>query len=156
MVQKTKRLNPSAQIAAEIGVLKRIIPDGRLIKHSSQSFVWECNLQPTPLSKKYAIKVFYTFGSAPSVYVTDPKPLDIYPGKKDLPHVYSTKQQEICLYYPKIGEWNIDKLIAKTIIPWASEWLLYYELWLATGVWLGEGIHPSKKTRKCKSTQVSH
>lgn len=33
--------------------------------------------------------------------------------------------------------------IADTLVPWASEWLLFYELWLATdGQWLGEGEHP--------------
>ncbi|MDY0295864.1 MAG: hypothetical protein RB296_00975 [Acidobacteriota bacterium] len=32
-------------------------------------------------------------------------------------------------------------IIAKTIVPWASEWLIFYELWLATGEWLGGGIH---------------
>ena len=42
--------------------------------------------------------------------------------------------------------------IAETIIPWASEWLLHYEIWLATGEWQGGGIHPdiSKKRNKHK------
>lgn len=30
-------------------------------------------------------------------------------------------------------------LISDTIIPWVADWLLYYELWLATGEWLGGG-----------------
>ena len=37
--------------------------------------------------------------------------------------------------------------IADTIIPWTSEWLFFYELWLATGgEWLGEGEHPPPRT----------
>ena len=32
--------------------------------------------------------------------------------------------------------------LATTIVPWCSEWLFYYELWLATGEWLGGGVHP--------------
>lgn len=24
---------------------------------------------------------------------------------------------------------------------WASEWLFFYEVWLATGTWLGGGLH---------------
>ena len=148
MVQKTKRLNPSAQIAAEIGALKRDLPKGRFIKRSSQSFVWQCTLQPTPLSMQYTILIEYSFGKSPKVFVTNPNPLDKYPGKEVLPHVYSSELQRICLYYPGVGEWNKYKLIARTIIPWASEWLMYYELWLATGEWLGEGVHPSKDEKK--------
>ena len=31
-------------------------------------------------------------------------------------------------------------LIATTTVPWAAEWLLHYELWLATdGTWCGGG-----------------
>ena len=29
--------------------------------------------------------------------------------------------------------------VVNTIIPWTSEWLLHYELWHATGKWLGGG-----------------
>lgn len=29
-----------------------------------------------------------------------------------------------------------------TIIPWTSEWLFNYEVWLATGEWRGGGMHP--------------
>ncbi|MFG1635413.1 hypothetical protein ACGFKX_11315 [Pseudonocardia alni] len=45
---------------------------------------------------------------------------------------------EPCLYYG--DEWNDTKLLASTILPWASEWLQFYELWHATGVWLGGGV----------------
>ena len=64
-----------------------------------------------------------------------------YPDK-ELPHVYSQKEQRLCLYYPR-GRcaWNSSMGIAKTIMPWTSEWLFFYELWLATGEWLGGGIH---------------
>lgn len=40
-------------------------------------------------------------------------------------------------------------LIADTYIPWAIEWLYYYEIWLVTGEWCGGGIHPT--TAKPKS-----
>ena len=36
---------------------------------------------------------------------------------------------------------RITKLISNTIIPWTIEWLYFYELWLATGEWLGGGEH---------------
>jgi hypothetical protein len=30
-------------------------------------------------------------------------------------------------------------LLSQTILPWASEWLFYYELWLASDTWFGDG-----------------
>ena len=33
-------------------------------------------------------------------------------------------------------------LLADTIVPWAAEWLMHYELWLVTGEWTGGGDHP--------------
>jgi hypothetical protein len=41
---------------------------------------------------------------------------------------------------PGSGEWTNRKLIATTIIPWLMLWLLYYELWHATGIWQGGGV----------------
>ena len=34
--------------------------------------------------------------------------------------------------------------IADTILPWTSLWLYFYELWHATGQWLGGGEHPGE------------
>ena len=28
------------------------------------------------------------------------------------------------------------------LVGWAAEWLFFYEVWLATGMWLGGGLHP--------------
>ena len=52
-----------------------------------------------------------------------------------------------CLCYG--DEFASDMLIADTYIPWAIEWLYYYEIWLVTGEWCGGGIHPT--TAKPKS-----
>jgi hypothetical protein len=53
--------------------------------------------------------------------------------------VYSSG--DLCLYLP--GEWNESMLLAATILPWTSQWLFYYELWLITGHWMGTGHdHP--------------
>ncbi len=35
--------------------------------------------------------------------------------------------------------------ISRTIIPWAIEWLYYYEIWCVTGEWQGGGAHPTAK-----------
>jgi hypothetical protein len=53
-------------------------------------------------------------------------------------------QERLCLYRPHRREWTPAMMIANTIIPWISEWLYFYELWLVTGEWLGGGEHPSR------------
>lgn len=57
----------------------------------------------------------------------------------DLPHVYPG--DVLCLCYP--WEWSAGKLIARTIIPWAAEWLLHFEIFAATGRWHGGGHEPA-------------
>lgn len=103
--------------------------------------IWKGYLQPTYLSPKYLIKIVYQRAKHPNVYVLEPKPLILAEGKSKLEHVYDTGKQHLCIYYKKAKEWNEAKFIAETIIPWTSEWLLHYEIWVATGVWHGGGIH---------------
>ena len=79
---EAKRLNPSAQIVAEIGQPKRYFPSGRVISETTDSLTWEVRLQPTVSSRVYTIKLKYKVGEYPRVFVTDPFPLDRYPGKK--------------------------------------------------------------------------
>jgi hypothetical protein len=67
--------------------------------------------------------------------------LDGRPGES-LPHVY--REGTLCLY--RKGEWSSAMLIANSIVPWASEWLLFYEIWLATGEWHGGGDWPPPRT----------
>ena len=62
-----------------------------------------------------------------------------------LPHVYDNAQCAalpfLCLYDPRANEWHGGLAVAKTIVPWAMEWLGCYEGWLLTGRWLGGGVH---------------
>lgn len=104
--------------------------------------IWRTTLQPSELSLVYEIKIVYTLGQSPKVYVISPKPLALADGAHRLPHVYDHVKQQLCLYYGPAREWSPDKMIADTIVPWASEWLLHYEYWLVTGIWHGGGIHP--------------
>jgi len=98
-------------------------------------------LRPTPLSETYIVQLRYTLAKSPQIKVL--KPELIPPEGKCLPHTYHGKR--LCLYYPGIGDWRGDMLLSKTIVPWISEWLLHYEIWLVTGKWCGGGKHPSKK-----------
>lgn len=86
----------------------------------------------------------YELGAAPRVYVVRPA-LERRGGRRP-PHLYDGGH--LCLYRGA-HEWNGRMLVADTTLPWASEWLLFYELWLATGDWLARGEHPGRgRTRR--------
>jgi len=99
---------------------------------------WTGELQPSPLSETYTVSISYATGErAPTVTVLRPELRAA--GVDSLPHVYT--QDRLCLYYP--WQWTDDKLITRTILPWASEWLFHYEIWKATGTWHGGGHEPA-------------
>ena len=62
------------------------------------------------------------------------------------PHIYrrpeSASGWSLCLFDPRTKDWEPHRLIAETIIPWAAEWLFFYEGWLVDGHWAGGGVHP--------------
>jgi hypothetical protein len=94
---------------------------------------WEGQLQPTPRSECYLVRIDYAPPGTPDILVLSPQ-LE-RPEAGVLPHVYDGDR--LCLYYP--GEWHSRMRIDTTILPWISEWLLFYELWLFTGRGLGGG-----------------
>lgn len=137
----------------QIGAIRSYFPEGIFTKRSDLELEWIGKITPTPNSLTYSIKLCYSFKDGVSVFVTDPKPLELAIGKTRLPHVYSHEMQKLCLYYPNGKEWNRTKYLVHTIIPWTSEWLLHYELWLITGVWNGGGIHPEENKDTLKSNE---
>jgi hypothetical protein len=64
----------------------------------------------------------------------------------DIPHLMFNAEDPVlsglCLFDPAGKEWTPADLIADTTIPWAAEWLHYYELWHVTGEWLASGVGP--------------
>jgi hypothetical protein len=102
---------------------------------------WVGPLQPTPISRVYKVKVEYQAGwTRPKVTVLEPPLRE--PDGPALPHVFPG--EKLCLHFP--GEWRPNQLIASTIMPWISEWLLHYEIWKATGEWRGGGHEPRTKS----------
>ncbi|MCK0125826.1 hypothetical protein MWU76_15655 [Gelidibacter sp. F2691] len=122
----------------QLQIIKQAFPNTKVLKKSWNSFEISIELQPTPLSKKYKIKIIYKKNLYTEVYVID-KILKLAPNRIKLPHVYDSDKQKLCLYSPLKWEWKPNKRIVNTIIPWASEWLYYYELWLPEGQWYGGG-----------------
>ncbi len=98
---------------------------------------WKCEIQPTVICHSYIIELTYKFSSFPVVNVIG-APWRVL-GAKHPPHIYA--DGSLCLFYPKAREFNGTMILARTIVPWASEWLMFYELWLASdgGEWLGGG-----------------
>jgi hypothetical protein len=98
----------------------------------------EVVLQPTHLSCCYSIGVDYRLGGFPNVRVQEPALRSR--GGEPPPHRYG--DGSLCLYRPRYREWDPTRPIGQTIIPWTALWLSFYELWLVSGVWLGQGEHP--------------
>lgn len=144
MVQKKNRIS----LIVQEGKLKNMFPNSNIKRVREDSLTWTCSVTPSPLSNTYTLKLQYVRNNSIKIFVTEPKPLILAAGKTKLPHVYSTSEQRLCLYYPDGIEWNTGMLYTRTIIPWACEWLYHYELWVATGNWHGGGIHHETEAEK--------
>lgn len=116
----------------ELEIQKRIMQDSfpSFQFHKKENY-WIGKLKPTPRSPEYLIKLMYHPYSAPKVYVLSPV---LHENTK---HIYPD-DYSLCLYYPDDHDWRGANLLASTILAWASEWLYCYEVWLASGEWIGE------------------
>lgn len=122
----------------QLMAIEKEFPDVRVLSKRRDNFELEIDLQPSFFSETYTIKIIYKSNAFVKVYVVD-KVLKIAHNRKKLPHVYNSEEQQLCLYSPSKKEWRSTQYIINTIIPWASEWLYYYELWLIDGNWYGGG-----------------
>lgn len=99
-------------------------------------------VQPAALGAAYQVEIRYRVGQRPEVRVLSPQ-LVCREGETKIPHMYG--QECLCLYYPPAAEWTGENSLGHALIPWISLWLYYFELWHATGEWLGGGIEPIEK-----------
>ena len=83
--------------------------------------------------KPYNIKIEFRAGTFPQVYILNP----IIKPNADI-HIY--REGSLCLFYPGDLKWKDSTSIAEHTIPWIFEWILFYELYLLTGVWEGEFV----------------
>lgn len=96
-----------------------------------------CRGKFKPNANTYAIRIEFRAGCFPQVYVLNPS---IKPNA-DI-HIYS--EGSLCLFYPGDLKWKDTTSIAEYTIPWIYEWILFYELYLLTGVWEGEFVSHGK------------
>jgi hypothetical protein len=128
---------PPLSLAAQQGHLQRRYPTSRVVRRRER-LVWLGTLTPAEYTATYELLIDHQIGKSPLVYVVRPR-LRLVEGHA-LPHVYDLNA--LCLFLG--NEWHPGIPIADTLVPWASEWLFFYELWLATGgEWLGGGVHPA-------------
>jgi len=115
-------------------------PGLRVTRKQRQSeIVWVGEIQPTPLSENYTVSIRLCQRWCPEVRVLHPR-LKVREGAPTLPHLNT--DGSLCLHVE--GEWHSGLFVAETTVPWASAWLYFYEVWSATGWWLGGGTHPEK------------
>jgi hypothetical protein len=102
---------------------------------------WNSSVTPSPMSSDYRIDLRYEMRKPPKVWAREPDLKAMAKGK-DLPHVYDQATQHLCLYHPDHAEWEPTLLLSRTVVPWAVLWFYYFEIWLVTGEWPGNGAHP--------------
>jgi hypothetical protein len=100
------------------------------------------DISPTARSIKYNFELTYVIKGKPILKIINPKLTKNFKNE-EIPHIYP--DNSLCLYRPKYGEFTGADFLSETIIPWASLWLYYYEVWHITGEWLGGGEHIATK-----------
>lgn len=141
MVMKTQTKAPN--VMKQWLLLKKAFPycEGGVRRNRLD---WRAELQPSNLSDSYNVRLLYSLEMSPKTFVLNPE-LQERDGIGP-PHRY--RDGSLCLYMPEANEWNKHMYLSETIIPWVSEWLLHYEIWLGTGEWCGGGFHPGDGTEK--------
>ena len=102
--------------------------------------VWHGRLQPTAASKCYLTRITCSRQRpTPLVFIVSPGLTK--PNCEPIPHRYG--DGSLCLWQPAYREWQPTYWMTDTVLGWASLWLFFYELWHASGEWLGGGEHPA-------------
>jgi len=126
--------------------LRRSFPDST-VSLTARRLTWAARVQPLQISRAYSLQLIADHARTPSIYVTDPPLRPDETGR--LPHVYD--DGSLCVAEP--GDWKRHMLFVDTFVPWALEWLVYYELWRATGIWHGDG---PDRTDRISQARVLH
>lgn len=105
--------------------------------------VWRATVKPSALSDIYQVCIEAKPRSFPQVWVSGGA-VDRCKDLPSVPHKLGYEERpprvRVCLQY---GDWSTDQLFTETVMPWCSEWILHFEIWMATDEWHGGGIHPS-------------
>ncbi len=146
MIPPSRRPN-LAQRHAELKALAW--PESTLEFCQGRSLRFGFKVAPTPLSRVYRCCLKLYPAKFPELYVMDPDPRKVAAGRV-LPHTYphSGLGTKLCLWLPKAHEWSTQMRLDETYLPWAAEWLDYFEEWLVTNEWSGGGVHPDAAPKR--------
>ena len=150
MVNSFFRAKKKITLAEQMFALRQSYPEAECFIAGHKKLIWKGNLRPSAISNTYPVALEYSIGWKPKVFVSGDgvKKID----DPDFPHVFhrdiEKNEIQLCLCYG--DDFTSEMLIAETYIPWAIEWLYYYEIWLVTGEWCGGGLHPVAKGKKAK------
>jgi hypothetical protein len=114
-------------------------PEFEARRRGNEAF-WEGYIKPNQACATYLIRIDALSGQRPLVRVIEPT-LRISPHQYRETHCFF--DGSLCLHLHE--QWTPDMLVADTIVPWTALWLINYEFWLATGLWLGGGCHPERQ-----------
>ncbi len=104
------------------------------------ALTWTFTARPTPVSRAYSLRIDLSRGRL-EVIVVSPNLRILAEGRR-LPHVYGEIPVTLCLFHPDYEEWRPWMRLDESVVPWAYMWLLYFEDWLGSGEWRGDGEHP--------------
>jgi hypothetical protein len=133
MAARPPNLAKERTLVQQEASLRRRYPGGQVVR-AAGSLTWLGKLKPTESSSPYEVLIDHRPPRPPLVYVVRPR-LEVRAGER-LPHVYPLNT--LCLYLGE--EWSRAHWLTD-LVGWASEWLFFYEVWLATGTWMGGGLH---------------
>jgi hypothetical protein len=115
-----------------------------------KELIFRTELSPSTFSRTYACELHVRPGKAhPSMIIVAPDLYHLAGGRK-VPHIYpyAGKGVRLCLWTPRLKEWNWHMKLSDTYIPWTLRWLWYFEDWLQSDDWVGGGTHPETTRRR--------
>ena len=83
-------------------------------------------LQPAGCKEAYKVKIEQVVGK-------EPKTTILYPEIKPSKRIHMYPDHSLCLHYPPDMKWTETTRVYEYSIPWLSEWIIYYELYLLNG-----------------------
>ena len=134
MVRRSDFFKSAAlSVGQQIGRMSSAHPELRMMI-SRNCVTWRGEIQPSPISSIYAVVIEYRLRRRPKVRVIQP---ELQKGRSgnEIPHTFS--DGSVCLH--RYEDSSPMMYISDTIVPWLALWLFYYEVWQATGQWVGGG-----------------
>jgi len=145
--RRANRLPTLAQRHVEIKAL--CWPQSTLEFVGGKELRFTFSVAPNRFSRTYRCLLRIPTARYPELLVLDPDP-HVLAGGRRVPHIYphDGPGTKLCLWLPETHEWSAAMKLTDTYLPWAAEWLDYFEEWLVTNEWAGGGTHPSPQIKR--------